>query len=260
MPNAWDAGSARILAAEGFKAIGTTSAGIAYSLGLPDGANAVDRDCMLEAIHRISRSVDVPVNADLESGYGSTAREVGDTIRLTIEAGACGANIEDVDSSNGTTAMFTVDAAAERIEAARAAADSAGLPFTLTARCDAFLLGIPDALEESLARCQRYRAAGADCLFVPGINDITTIRHLVESLACPLNVVMGLTGNTLTVNDLAASGVRRISTGGSIARTCFGALRDAVREIQTRGSFGFANRQIPDAELSRFFLEYPSER
>ncbi|MBT0570746.1 isocitrate lyase/phosphoenolpyruvate mutase family protein [Curvibacter sp. CHRR-16] len=254
MPNAWDAGSARLLEAEGFPALGTTSAGIAFSMGCPDGADAVNRNTMLDAIYRIARAVRIPVNADLESGYGQDAAGVADTIRLVIQAGASGANIED---ATGITAapLFALPDSVERIAAARQAADATGIPFTLTARCDAFLCKRPDALHESIERCRAYRAAGADCLFVPGLNDETSITALVKAVQHPVNVVMGLTDSTLTVQQLTQWGVRRISTGGSLARACLGLLRRAGQEIQQKGSFSYAQQQIPDAELSAFFAQ-----
>lgn len=254
MPNAWDPGSARLLQAEGFPAIGTTSAGIAFSMGCPDGGQAVSRDEMLDAIHRIARSVRVPVNADLESGYGKDASDVAETIRRVIQAGASGANIEDA-TGDAAHPLFGVHTATERIAAARAAADTTGIPFTLTARCDAFLCNRPDALAESIQRCLQYRDAGADCLFVPGLNSEQHITALVRAVQHPVNVVMGLTGSALTVQQLTQWGVRRISTGGSLARACLGLLRQAGQEIRDRGTFGYANRQIPDDELSAFFAQ-----
>lgn len=254
MPNAWDAGSAKLLEAEGFLAIGTTSAGIAFSLGCPDGGNAVSRDQMLAAIHRIAHAVKVPVNADLESGYGPDADDVADTIRMAIEAGASGGNIEDA-TGDPAVPLFEIERATERIAAAHAAAAAASVSFTLTARCDAFLCGHPDALAESIRRCERYQAAGADCLFVPGLRNPHDIARLVQAVNRPINVVMGLTGTTLTVQELSRYGVRRISTGGSLARACLGLVREAATEMRDAGTFTYANRQIPDAELCKFFAE-----
>jgi 2-methylisocitrate lyase-like PEP mutase family enzyme len=254
MPNAWDPGSARLLEAEGFPALGTTSAGIAFSMGYPDGAHALGREQMLDAIHRIARAVRIPVNADLESGYGHDAAEVADTIRQVIHAGASGANIEDA-TADTRVPLFSLETAAERVAAARQAADATGIPFTLTARCDAFLCQHPDPLNESIRRCRQYRDAGADCLFVPGVSDERSITTLVQAIQHPVNVVMGLTGSPLTVEQLSRWGVRRISTGGSLARTCLGVLRRAGQEIQQSGTFSYAAQQIPDDELSAFFAQ-----
>lgn len=257
MPNAWDAGSARLLEVEGFKAIGTTSAGIAFAMGRPDSADAVSRDEMLRAIERIARSVNVPVNADLEAGYGEHCAEVGYTITLAIQAGASGGNIEDA-SGNASSPLFDKTHAIERIAAARAAADASKTPFTLTARCDAFLFNLPDALEQSIERCELYRQAGADCLFVPGLCDPVQVQTLVHAVHAPVNVVMGLSGCNWSHAELSAWGVRRISTGGSLARACLALVRNAAREMRDEGRFHFAEQQIPDAELCRFFASYPN--
>ncbi|MGQ0711970.1 MAG: isocitrate lyase/PEP mutase family protein [Rhodoferax sp.] len=256
MPNAWDAGSARLLEAEGFQAIGTTSAGIAFSMGRPDSADAVSRDEMLRAIEKIAAAVRVPVNADLEAGYGEHCTDVAYTIALAIQAGASGGNIEDA-SGDASAPLFERARAAERIAAARAAADASGTPFVLTARCDAFLCGHPDALAQSIERCQLYRQAGADCLFVPGLREPAQVQALVQAVQAPVNVVMGLSGCSWTHANLSAWGVRRISTGGSLARACLALVRNAARDMRDHGHFRFAHQQIPDDELCRFFASYP---
>lgn len=256
MPNAWDAGSARLLEAEGFQAIGTTSAGLAFSMGRPDSSDAVSRDEMLRAIEKIAGSVSIPVNADLEAGYGEHCADVAYTIALAIHAGASGGNIEDA-SGDASKPLFDKAHAAERIAAARAAADASGVPFTLTARCDAFLSRHPDALAQSIERCQLYRQAGADCLFVPGLREPSQVQALVQAVQAPVNVVMGLSGCSWNHADLSAWGVRRISTGGSLARACLALVRNAAREMREHGRFRFADQQIPDEELCRFFASYP---
>ncbi|NRF69704.1 isocitrate lyase/phosphoenolpyruvate mutase family protein [Aquincola sp. S2] len=258
MPNAWNAGSARLLEAGGFAALATTSAGIAYSLGRSDGSGAVSRSEMMDNIRRITHAVSVPVNADLEAGYGPTAADVAETIRLAIDAGAAGGNIEDA-TGDAAAPLFDAGTAAERIAAARAAADASGLDFTLTARSDAFLCGHPDAFDEAVQRCRLYAQAGADCLFVPGVRDSGVLAALVREVAAPMNVVMGLTGASLSVQELGAMGVRRISIGGSLARATFGLVRRAADEMRERGTFSFAEQQIPDAQLGRFFAEYDDE-
>lgn len=252
MPNAWDAGSARLLSAQGFQALATTSAGIAFSMGWPDGDPRMTRALMLDRVREIASAVDLPVSADLESGYGTTPDDVGETIALSIAAGAVGANIEDA-TGDPKQPLFDLDEACDRLRAARAAADRSGLLYTLTARTDPFLVGHPDPLAEALRRGAAYRAAGADCLFVPGIRDEATIGHLVRQLDAPLTVVMGLTGTTLTVDRLRALGVRRISIGGSLARATCGLIRRAAEEMHRHGTFDFAQQQIPDAELCQFF-------
>nr|WP_294864048.1 isocitrate lyase/phosphoenolpyruvate mutase family protein [uncultured Pseudogulbenkiania sp.] len=256
MPNAWDAGSARLLSSLGFPVIATTSAGIAFSLGLPDYAGAVSREAMLERVGQIAAAVDLPVSADLEAGYGVEPEQVGDTIRQAIAAGAVGGNIEDF-SGEPSAPLFDLALAAERIRAAREAADASGLPFTLTARTDCYLAGVDNPFAAAVERANRYREAGADCLFVPGVSDPEVIAALVQAIDGPLTVVMGLSGAALSVSQLAALGVRRITIGGSLARATYGLIRQAAVEMKEQGSFSFADRQIPDGELCQFFASFP---
>jgi 2-methylisocitrate lyase-like PEP mutase family enzyme len=216
MPNAWDAGSAVLMVAAGFPAIATTSAGIAFSLAkgdhtLPDGAPSVSRDAMLDRVREITAASAVPVNGDLEDGYGAAPSEVAETITLAREVGLAGGNIEDYDGRE----LYDVELAVERIVAAR---EAAGSDFVLTARTDGQLLRTPTPLADSIERANRFRAAGADCLYVPGVNDLDTIRTLVAEIDGPLNVVIGLGTATLTVADLQSAGVTRISLAQSPSR------------------------------------------
>ncbi|MFI7065430.1 isocitrate lyase/phosphoenolpyruvate mutase family protein [Kribbella sp. NPDC050124] len=251
MPNAWDAGSAVVLADAGFAAIATTSAGIAFSLGkgdhtLPDGAPALSREDMFARVQEITAASAVPVNGDLEDGYGAAPEKVAETIRLAREAGLAGGNIEDYDGRD----LYDVELSVDRIVAAR---EAAGPDFVLTARTDGQLLRTPTSLQDSIDRANRFHAAGADCLYVPGVNDLESIRTLVNELAGPLNVVLGLGTSTLTVPDLQAAGVTRISLGGSIARATLGLVRRAAQELLTTGTITFAADQIPQAELNELF-------
>jgi 2-methylisocitrate lyase-like PEP mutase family enzyme len=253
MPNAWDAGSAVLLAAAGFPAIATTSAGIAFSLAkgdhtLPDGAPAVSREEMFERIRQITAAVGVPVNGDLEDGYGAAPSQVADTISLARSAGLAGGNIEDYDGRE----LYDASLAVERIVAAR---EAAGTEFVLTARTDGQLLRTPTSLADSIDRANRFRAAGADCLYVPGVNSVDTIRTLVQEIDGPLNVVIGLGTSTLTVTDLQAAGVARISLGGSIARAALGFIRRSAEELATRGTITFAADQIPQGDLNQLFAQ-----
>ncbi len=249
LPNAWDVGSARVLAAAGFPAIATTSAGVAFSLGRadhdydPDGR--VDRDTMIGRVRDIVHAVGVPVSADLEEGYGRAPQTVADTIGLARSAGAAGGNIEDFTGDRAAP-LYEYELAVERIHAARAAADD----FVLVGRTDALLCGLP--LDEAIRRANAYLAAGADCAFVPGASDAATIATLVRALDGPLNVVMGLTG-TLSVEDLRELGVRRVTVGGSIARAMYRHLMDAARELFERGTFEYAANQVPQDELNGMF-------
>lgn len=254
MPNAWDAGSAVILAEAGFEAIATTSAGIAFSLGradhtIPEGGSEVSRSVMFDRIREIAAAVDIPVNGDLEDGYGPSPESVAETIRLAIDAGLAGGNIEDYD--NGV--LYDEALAVERIAAARRAVEASGADFVLTARTDGQLLAAPAPLADSIRRSNRYREAGADCLYVPGVNDLGPIATLVREIEGPLNVVLGLGSSTLSAGDLRSVGVARVSLGGSIARAALGFVRQAARELREEGTLGFAGIQIPQGELNALF-------
>ena len=247
IPNAWDGGSARILELVGFAAIATTSAGIAWACGVPDGG-ALDRETMLEHVGRIVAAVNVPVSADLESGYGDTADDVGRTVAQALELGVVGGNLED--AVNG--GLFGIDEAADRLGAARAAAPAG--TFVLNARTDAYFAGTTgDPFTETVERAIRYVEAGADCIFVPGVNDEETIRRLAEAIPAPLNVVAGLTANVIDAPTLFSLGVRRVSVGGSLARTALTAVERAGRELLESGTLGFLDGAIGYADVQRRF-------
>jgi 2-methylisocitrate lyase-like PEP mutase family enzyme len=257
MPNAWDAGSARMLESIGFPALATTSAGIAFSLARPDhlfcdSHARVDRERMLARVGAIAGSISLPLNADLEAGYGTGPEEVGETIRQAIALGAAGANIEDYTGDRGQP-LFEIEAAVDRIRAARAAIERSNIPFVLVARTDPFLVGHPSPFAEAVRRANLYREAGADCLFVPGPGDAATIGRLVKELSGPLSVVMGLTGHTLPVAQLADLGVRRVSIGASLARAMYYHIREAAREMVSRGTFSYADAQVSQSELNDIF-------
>jgi 2-methylisocitrate lyase-like PEP mutase family enzyme len=246
LPNAWDAGSARILEQVGFPAVATTSAGIAWSLGVPDG-EALDRDTMLGHVGRIVAAVDVPVTADLEAGYGGTAADVARTVADAVQLGVVGANLEDA----GPEGLFDIDRAAERIAAARAAAPRG--TFVLNARTDTYFAGTSgDVFAQTIDRAQRYADAGADCIFVPGVVEEDTIRRLATEIPRPLNVVAGL-ASTTDARTLFALGVRRVSLGGSLARAALSTLERAGRELLDSGTLGFLDGAIGYADLQRRF-------
>lgn len=253
MPNAWNAGSACMLAAAEFPAIGTTSAGIAYCLGLPDYEGALTREAALEETCRIASAVDVPVSADAENGYGHSPDEVAETVRLVAQSGAVGASIEDFATSYGTGNLYEREHSVERVKAAKLAADSLGFPFTITARAECYWVGHPTPFEESVVRANAYREAGADCLYVPGVKDPDTIAALVKEINGPVNVVMGLVGRPLSVSQLEDVGVKRVTIGGALARATFSLIRRAAQEIRHDGTFTFADDQVSDEELCRFF-------
>lgn len=257
LPNAWDPGSARVLESAGFAAVATTSAGVAFSLGRPDHDffaehedGRVDRETMLRRVSEIVAEVSVPVSADLEEGYGSDPETVAETISLALATGAAGGNIEDFTGERARP-LYDVAHATDRIRAARAAVDASGEPFVLVGRTDALIT--EGTLDNAIRRANAYLAAGAHCAFIPGASDATTIGTLVRELDGPLNVVMGLTGNALSLDDLAALGVRRVTVGGSIARAMYRHLRDAAQELAERGTFSYGDDQLSQTELNDLF-------
>lgn len=246
LPNAWDAGSARILEQVGFPAIATTSAGIAWSCGVPDG-EVLDRDRMLERVGQIVAAVGVPVTADLEAGYGDTPDEVGRTVARAVELGAVGGNLEDA----GPGGLFEIEEAVDRLAAARTAAP--GGTFVLNARTDTYFAGTSrDPFSETIERAVRYLDAGADCVFVPGVVEEDTIRKLAVAIPGPLNVVAGL-ANVIDAPTLFSLGVKRISVGGSLARATLGLLDRAGQELLDSGTLGFLDGGIAYADLQRRF-------
>ncbi|MBX3500537.1 MAG: isocitrate lyase/phosphoenolpyruvate mutase family protein [Alphaproteobacteria bacterium] len=255
MPNAWDAGSAIILAEAGVAAIATTSAGIAFSMGRPDynvrdARLAVPRAAMFERMREIVEAVPLPVNGDLEEGYGDRPEDVAETVRLAIEAGLAGGNIED--RSPRIEGLFDEQLAADRIRAARAAIDAAGSDFVLCGRTDAFQVPGEDALKSGIRRARLFREAGADCVYPPGIADLLAIRTFVKECGAPVNIVTGLR-TALPVADLLDAGVARVSLGGAIARAALGFVQRSVRELAELGTLGFAAGQLPGRELNALF-------
>lgn len=248
LPNVWDAGSAKIVAAEGYPAIATTSAGIAFSLGYPDG-EFVPRAEMLGAIRRIAAAVGVPVSADVEAGYGLEPEAVAATVSDLIAAGVAGANIQDRRMASGD-ALFDFDVSVARIAAARRAADAAGVPFVVNARTDAFIQANgrePEAtFAEAVRRLSAYRRAGADCLFAPFAPDRAAAARLVRALDGPLNMLQP----AVSVADLASAGVARVSFGATVARSAYGMAKHAAREIRDRGTASFAQGAIDNREIN----------
>lgn len=256
MPNAWDAGSAAVLAAAGFPAIATTSAGIAFALARQDyGVTApelaVPREEMFRCMREIVEAVAVPVNGDLEAGYGDSPEAVAETIAMAIDAGLAGGNIED--KIPGQQALYDEGLAVERIAAARSVIAARGSAFVLTARSDTLLRAGKAGLAEGIRRSNRYRAAGADCLYMPGAVDLETVGLLVREIEGPINVVMGLGTTEGNAHALIAVGVQRISLGGTIARAALGFVRHAAEELRDKGTLGFAAGQMPGAELNALF-------
>ena len=252
MPNAWNAGSALLLEAAGFAAIGTTSAGIAYSLGKADAAGALSVDEALDETARIAGAVCVPVNVDAENGYGESPEAVAECIRRCVEAGAVGAGIEDY-TWDPARPLYDRVLAAERIRAAREAADASGVPFVLTARAECYLYRVPDAFAESVARSNLYREAGADCLYTPGVRERSEVAALVREVDGPMNFVVGRGTADYTLEELAGLGIRRVSIGGSLLRATFALAERAAAEMRDHGRFTWAADQLDAADFDRIF-------
>jgi 2-methylisocitrate lyase-like PEP mutase family enzyme len=258
LPNAWDVASARILEECGHPAIATTSAGIAYSLGYPDGQR-ISRDEMLEMAGRIARAVRIPVTADLEAGYGTTVKEMAETVKAAIEAGAIGMNLEDVtgdDESSEVPSSLQV----EKIRAIRETAASLGVPFVLNARTDVYLMPIgPEAtrFERTVERLRAYRKAGADCLFAPGVYDRDTIAKLVKAVDGPLNILANPA--CPPVAELEKIGVARVSAGSGIMRAAMGAVQRIGKEMmEARSCDSMFAGATPFIELKRMMTREPS--
>jgi 2-methylisocitrate lyase-like PEP mutase family enzyme len=254
LPNAWDVVSARLFQHAGFSAVATTSAGIAWSLGYPDGEH-IPREEMLAVVARIAHALDVPVTADLEAGYGPAPEDVAETVRGAIAAGAVGMNLEDSRSGDGASAaspLLDTAAQIERVAAARATADAAGISFVVNARTDVFLrrVGAPEERVRLAAeRANAYRAAGADVLFVPGVADAATIGQLVREIAGPLNILA--TAGVPDLAELARLGVARVSVGGGPYRTALATVARSAAELRRTGSFAaLLAGELTHAELN----------
>ena len=259
LPNAWDAGSAVMMVEAGFPAIATTSAGIAFTMGLPDGQH-ISRHRMLECVSRIVAAVPVPVTADLEAGYGARPEDVAATVRGAIEAGAVGCNIEDA-TGRSEQPLFDFELACDRIRAGAESARSAGMPFVLNARTDPYLVrhGSADVnFAEAVRRANAFREAGADCLFVPGPLDAETIGRLVREIHGPLNVLgaRGGSASALSIPELGRLGVRRVSIGGSLSVAALGFVQQAMRELREHGTFGYAPSAPSNAGINAIMARY----
>jgi 2-methylisocitrate lyase-like PEP mutase family enzyme len=253
LPNAWDAASARIFEEAGFHAVGTTSAGIAYSLGFPDGEHAPFAE-VVASVRRIVRAVRVPVSADIERGFGATPEEVEQNCGAMIDAGAVGVNLED-GTRDRDRPLVEISLECDKIRAAKRAAASAGSPLVVNARTDVFLdaVGEPsNRFDEAVRRCNAYREAGADCLFVPGVADVETIGRLVRTIHGPVNVLAGPA--TPPVPELSRLQVARLSLGSGPMRATLGLLRRIARELSESGTYeALTANAIPYAEANRLF-------
>ena len=257
LPNAWDGASARIFEAAGFPALATTSAGVSYVAGRPDG-QVIARDEMITIIRWIARSVEVPVTADMESGFGTDADEVADTVRNMLDAGAVGVNLEDT-VHGGARELYEIPVAVQRIRAARAAADRIGVPLAINARTDVYLLGVGDKagrFDHAVRRLNAYREAGADCLYPMGIFDAETIGQLVKAVNGPVNI-MGLPGAP-PVSELQRLGVARVSTASGPARVALSATRKIAEQLMSAGDFSiFGGDTMPHPEANALMARRP---
>jgi 2-methylisocitrate lyase-like PEP mutase family enzyme len=251
-PNPWDAGSARMLASLGFEALATTSAGLAFSLGKPDGQGVVTREETLANAKTIIAATDLPVSADLENGYGDDPASCATTILMAAGVGLVGGSIEDA-TGRPDDPIYPYELAVERIKAAVAAARSLPFPFTLTARAENLIYGRPD-LKDTIRRLQAFAEAGADVLFAPGLTTKEDIEAVVRAVAPrPVNVVMGLSGGAFSLDELSGIGVKRISLGSSLARVAYGGFLRASAEIHQKGTFNFAAGTVSYSEINALF-------
>ena len=249
IPNPWDVGTARILAHLGFEALATTSMGYALSAGQCD--NTIGRHRMMEHVSAIASATDLPVSADLENGFGDAPEMAAETIRLAAAAGAVGGSIEDA-TGRPDHPIYELEHAVERIRAAAEAVRALPFGFTLTGRAENYLHGRPD-LEDTITRLRAYQEAGADVLYAPGLASKDEIAAVVSSVDRPVNVVMGLQGVQLSLADLSAIGVRRVSVGSALCRAALGAFLRAAREMREHGTFAFANEAVSSREISAIF-------
>ena len=249
IPNPWDVGTARLLAQFGFEALATTSAGYSFSMGQPD--NSVARANMLRHVASIAAATDLPVSADLENGFGDSPKGVAETFRLAAGAGLVGGSIEDMSRHQGRS-IYELEVAVDRVRAAAEVVRDLPFAFTLTARAENYLAGRPD-LKDTIERLQAYQAAGADVLYAPGIVSKDEIATIVKSVDRPVNVVMGLQGVQLSMAELSAIGVKRISVGSALARAALGAFLRAAREMQEYGTFTFAEQAVDYRDINTMF-------
>ena len=249
IPNPWDVGTARLLAHLGFEALATTSMGYAFSLGRLD--NSLNREETLTNASAIASATPLPVSADLENGFGDAPEVVAETISLAAQAGVVGGSIEDA-TGRAEQPIYEIEEAIDRVRAAVAAARYLSFPFTLTARAENYLHGRPD-LKDTIKRLQAYQEAGADVLYAPGLATKEDIAAVVSSVDRPVNALMGLQGVRLSLDELSAIGVKRVSVGSTLCRTALAAFLSAAKEMREHGTFTFAAEAASPKEISAIF-------
>jgi 2-methylisocitrate lyase-like PEP mutase family enzyme len=251
IPNPWDVGTARLLAQLGFEALATTSAGSSFSMGQRD--NSITRNDMMAHVATIAAATELPVSADLENGFGDSPEFVAETIKLAARAGLVGGSIEDM-SRDPVRPIYDMGFATERVRAAAEVVRDLLFAFTLTARAENYLAGRPD-LGDTIKRLQAYQAAGADVLYAPGIVSKDDIATIVKSVDRPVNVVMGLQGVQLSLAELSAIGVKRVSVGSALSRAALGAFLRAAREMREHGTFTFAEQAVGYRDINAMLGE-----
>jgi len=251
IPNAWDAGSAKLLASLGFEALASTSLGLANALGRVDGEGAVSRGELLANCEQIAQATPLPVSADLENCYAHEPRAAAALIPLAAQAGVVGGSIEDATGDEARP-IYDFALAVERVHAAVEAARSLPFAFVLTARADNFMHGRRD-LDDTIRRLQAFEKAGADVLYAPGLRDLAAIRAVVAAVGKPVNVVMSTADPAISAAQLAAAGVRRISVGGALSRLAFAAVLEAAQEMKQHGGFTWMSATLPTKEVKRIF-------
>ena len=250
IPNPWDIGTARLLAQLGYRALATTSAGYAFSIGQRD--NTIDRETMMRHVGDIVKATNLPVSADLENGFGHSPETVAETIQLSSNVGLVGASIEDATNQKDSP-IYEFELAVDRMRAAVEAKRSFAHPFVLTGRSENYLVGRPD-LKDTIKRLQAYQDAGADVLYAPGVTSKDDIAAIVRSVDRPVNVVMGLQGVKLSLAELSEIGVKRISVGSALSRAALGAFLRAANEMLEKGTFDFADDAVSYAEIDAMFV------
>ena len=252
IPNPWDVGSARILASMGFKALATTSSGMAYSRGLPDGA--VDRDEVLRHCRQMVEATELPVSADLEKGFGDSPESVATTISAAAEVGLAGCSIED-HTGDLDLPIYDRSLAIERVQAACEARDALDSDFVLTARCENFLWNRTD-LDDVIDRLQAFEACGADVLYAPGLRTLDAVRQVCSQTKTPVNVLAGLPGTSFTISNLQEVGVKRISVGGLLSRLAYTTVFDVGTQMLNDGTFDFSSTVVSNATLSELYGQW----
>jgi len=252
IPNPWDAGSAKILVQLGYEALATTSGGLAFSLGVPDGSSLISRDVSLQNAASIVNATHLPVSADLENGYGDDPAICAETIQLAAKVGLAGGSIEDA-TGNANDPIYPFELAVERVKAAVQAARSLPHQFTLTARAENFLHGRSD-LKDTIKRLEAFADAGADVLFAPGLKTYEDIEAVVKAVAPrPVNVIMGIANGDFSVEKLGEIGVKRVSLGSSLVRAAYSSFFKAAEEAIKKGTFTYSNEAKPYSDFNELF-------